>query len=84
MKSQICGVAVASGAPITLGGNDLWTAVRDSVLDPWSSPQHMGVIVNSGSGDGGPAVSSDGEVLFFNSSRPEGLGATDIYMTDAQ
>jgi hypothetical protein len=26
-------------------------------------------------------MSSDGEVLFFNSSRPEGLGAADIYVT---
>ena len=63
-----------------LGGVDLWASVRDSVLDPWSPPLNMGAMVNSGSGDGGPAVSSDGEVLFFNSSRPEGFGATDIYM----
>ena len=70
-----------SDRPGTLGGADLWTSVRDSVRDPWSPPLNMGVIVNSGSGDSGPAVSSDGEVLFFSSSRPEGLGATDIYMT---
>jgi WD40-like Beta Propeller Repeat len=70
-----------SDRPGTLGGVDLWTSVRDSVLDPWSPPLNLGVIVNSVSNDGGPAVSSDGEVLFFNSSRPEGLGAADIYMT---
>jgi Tol biopolymer transport system component len=70
-----------SDRPGTLGGFDLWTSVRDSVRDPWSPPLNLGVIVNSVSNDGGPAVSSDGEVLFFNSSRPEGLGAADIYMT---
>jgi hypothetical protein len=70
-----------SDRPGTFGGVDLWTSVRDSVFDPWSPPQNLGVIVNSVSNDGGPAVSPDGEVLFFNSSRPEGLGAADIYMT---
>jgi Tol biopolymer transport system component len=70
-----------SDRPGTLGGNDLWTSVRDSVLDPWSPPVNMGAIVNSGAGEGGPALSSDGEVLFFNSSRPGGPGMTDIYMT---
>jgi Tol biopolymer transport system component len=70
-----------SNRPGTLGGNDLWTAVRDSVLDPWSAPENLGAIVNSGSGEGGAALSSDGEVLFFDSSRPGGVGMTDIYMT---
>jgi WD40 repeat protein len=70
-----------SDRPGTLGGNDLWTSVRDSVRDPWSPPVNLGVIVNSGAGEGGAALSSDGEVLFFNSSRPGGPGMTDIYMT---
>jgi Tol biopolymer transport system component len=70
-----------SDRPGTIGGNDLWTSVRDSVFDPWSSPVNLGAIVNSGSGEGGPALSSDGEILFFNSSRPGGPGMTDIYMT---
>ncbi|HJU42676.1 MAG TPA: hypothetical protein VJ691_07665 [Vicinamibacterales bacterium] len=70
-----------SDRPGTLGGADLWTSGRDSVLDPWSPPVNLGMIVNSVSNDGGPAVSSDGKVLFFNSSRSGGLGAADIYMT---
>jgi Tol biopolymer transport system component len=70
-----------SDRPGTFGGADLWTSVRDSVHNPWSPPHNLGVIVNSDSNDGGPAMSSDGEVLFFNSSRPEGLGAADIYVT---
>lgn len=70
-----------SDRPGGVGAVDLWTSVRDRVLDPWSPPQNMGAIVNSGSGDSGPALSSDGEILFFSSSRPQGLGASDLYMT---
>lgn len=64
-----------------VGANDLWTSTRSSVFNPWTVPLNLGTIVNSASQDEGPAISSDGETLFFGSDRPGGLGSFDIYMT---
>jgi Tol biopolymer transport system component len=65
----------------TVGGNDLWVSVRESVFDLWSAPVNLGLTVNSVSNDQAPAISSDGETLFFVSDRPGGYGGNDIYMT---
>jgi WD40-like Beta Propeller Repeat len=65
----------------TAGGNDLWVSVRENVFDLWSAPVNLGPPVNSVSNDQAPAISSDGETLFFASDRPGGYGAIDIYMT---
>jgi Tol biopolymer transport system component len=62
------------------GLNDLWTSTRSTLFSPWTVPQNLGAIVNSASQDEGPALSSDGETLFFGSNRP-GFGSFDIYMT---
>jgi hypothetical protein len=66
---------------IGVGGNDLWVSVRENVFDPWSAPVNLGPTVNSVSNDQAPAISSDGETLFFVSDRPGGYGGNDIYMT---
>jgi Tol biopolymer transport system component len=65
----------------TLGGLDLWVSVRETVFDRWSAPVNLGVAVNGEFNDMAPAISSDGETLFFASNRPGGYGGIDIYMT---
>lgn len=65
----------------TLGQRDLWTSVRSSVFDPWSQPVNLGAVVNGQSNETVPALSSDGETMFFASDRPGGFGLSDIYMT---
>jgi hypothetical protein len=65
----------------TAGGNDLWVSVRENVFAPWSAPVNLGPTVNSVSNDQTPAISSDGETLFFASGRPGGYGGGDIYTT---
>jgi Tol biopolymer transport system component len=65
----------------TAGGNDLWVSVRQSVFDLWSAPVNLGLTVNSMFNDQAPAISSDGQTLFFASDRPGGQGGIDIYMT---
>jgi hypothetical protein len=62
-------------------GNDLYSSVRKSVLEPWSEPESLGTIVNSAATDFLGAISPDGETLFFTSTRDGGFGANDIYMT---
>lgn len=65
----------------TLGASDLYSAVRSSVSDPWSTPVNLGSPVNSEAGDGRPSLSWDGTELYFMSGRPGGLGAFDVYVT---
>jgi Tol biopolymer transport system component len=62
-------------------GNDLYSSVRKSVLEPWSAPESLGTVVNSAAIDFLVAISPDGETLFFTSTRDGGFGSNDIYMT---
>jgi len=70
-----------STRPGGVGGQDLWTATRESVSDPWFVPASMGALINSVLIDGDPHISSDRETLFFASSRAGGFGGQDLYMT---
>jgi hypothetical protein len=70
-----------SNRPNAVGDFDLWVSTRETTLDDWSPPVSLGDTVNSVFADQHPAVSSDGQTLFFNSNRPGGLGGLDLYMT---
>jgi len=62
-------------------GNDVYSSVRKSVLEPWSEPRTLGMVVNSAASDFLVTISPDGETLFFTSTRDGGFGSNDIYMT---
>jgi WD40-like Beta Propeller Repeat len=70
-----------SDRPGSVGSFDLWVATRETTLDAWSTPVNLGDTVNSAFADQHPAVSSNGQTLFFNSNRPDGFGGLDLYMT---
>jgi hypothetical protein len=70
-----------SNRPDGIGLQDLWTATRESVSDPWSAPTNMGALINGTVLDADPHISSDRETLFFASSRAGGYGGQDLYMT---
>jgi hypothetical protein len=67
------------------GGIDLWVSTRATTSASWgvpapvvgSDPDHP---INTAANDGAPALSSDGETLFFYSNRPGGHGGNDLYM----
>jgi len=65
----------------TVGLSDLWTATRDSVLDPWSPPTALGAVVNSADLDFDPFIASDRETLYFASTRVGGAGGQDLWVT---
>ena len=46
------------------GGSDLYIVYRDG--DGWKPPQNLGPLVNTEGEEGTPALSSDGELLFFS------------------
>jgi hypothetical protein len=57
----------ASNRTGTFGALDLWVSTRASVFDSWSTPVNVGPPPNSTANDAGPALSFDGETLYFNS-----------------
>ncbi len=71
------------GTPVRPGGSgqaDLWMSTRTCPCSPWSPPVNLGNSVNSSSIDGGACLSRDGLALFFNSTRPGGVGQWDIWV----
>ncbi len=48
---------------------DLWSATRESTLDPWSAPVNLGAVVNSTAFEFHPTLSWDGMTLIFASER---------------
>ena len=70
-----------SNRPGSINTFDLWVATRETVFDAWSEPINLGSTLNSGPLDVQPYISSDRETLFFASTRPDGVGSTDLYMT---
>lgn len=69
-----------SDRPGGLGDFDIWTARRASTNDPWPEATHV-ANVNSSARDFRPALSSDGTVMVFGSTRLGGEGSQDIYVT---
>jgi Tol biopolymer transport system component len=47
----------------------------------FGEPTNLGSVVNSSAYDEAPSVSADGLTLYFNSNRPGGYGAFDLWMT---
>jgi hypothetical protein len=59
---------------------DFWRSTRDSTDDPWSAPVFIPSLGDPALGQGHISLSADGRELFFTSSRPGGLGATDLWV----
>ena len=65
-----------------LGGQDIWSATRASVHDPWSPPVNLGSNVNTDLGESRPALSRGARRLFFGRAGPPGTGEGDTGMSD--
>jgi hypothetical protein len=60
---------------------DLYVVTRPSIDSTnWSSPVNLGTNFNSPFHDGGATISPDGLSLYFDSTRPGGIGDHDIYV----
>jgi hypothetical protein len=71
----------SSNRPGGYGGDDLYVVTRSTPSEPWDNPVNLGPMVNTGSTDRAPSISSDGRMLFFHSNRPGGQGSYDLYVT---
>ena len=63
------------------GSSDMWTSVRQSVHEPWGTPENLGPVMNSAVSDVTPHLSFDGRTLIFGSDRPGGIGGHDLWMS---
>lgn len=65
--------------PDSYGSCDLYYARREGT--GWGNLRHAASHVNSPQWDSQPSLSANGDVLYFASTRPGGLGGADIWMT---
>jgi hypothetical protein len=73
-------VVFSSNRAGTLGGQDIWTATRRSVREPWSVPANLGDAVNTTAAETRPSLSGWADrLLFGRSPGPEGM--SDIYLS---
>jgi Tol biopolymer transport system component len=61
------------------GGLHLYAAHRDHVWEPWSTPERIGLPVNTDATETQAVLSSGGRTLYFASNRPGVIGNFDIY-----
>lgn len=66
--------------PDELGSCDIY--ISKLVNNEWSSPQNLGVTINSKNWESQPAISADGRTLYFVSNRAGGYGGYDIWKSD--
>jgi hypothetical protein len=64
-----------------LGSGDIWASTRSTIHEAWSTPQNVGIPVNTTSNDVRPNLSRSGRTLLFDSNRPGGQGDQDIWMS---
>ncbi len=60
---------------------DIWTASRKAPNSPFCTPVNLGAIVNSSGNENSPSITTNGQTLYFTSSRSGGFGQNDVYMT---
>ena len=64
------------------GGCDLY--FTEQINQRWTAPKNMGKPINTSSWESQPSLSANGTALFFASTRPGGLGGSDIWVSYRQ
>jgi Tol biopolymer transport system component len=64
----------------TQGDLDLYSATRSSITAQWSTPTNLATLNSAGS-DSGSYLSGDRQTLYLTSTRPGGLGGSDVWMS---
>ena len=65
-----------------VGGADLWASTRPGAHHSWSEAVNLGSPVNTEFAEERPFITRDGRELYFDSTRPEGIGGSqDIWVS---
>jgi hypothetical protein len=72
---------MASNRPGGEGGLDIWVATRERDDALWGEPVNLGPPVNTLADEFCPSPARDGHLFYFVSTRPNGCGGSDIYLT---
>jgi len=70
-----------SNRPGGLGNNDIWASHRSCLTCPWETPYNLGAPINSAAGEGAPSLSENGQLFFFFTTRSDGFGSADTYVS---
>jgi peptidoglycan-associated lipoprotein len=62
-----------------LGGLDIYNAIWDDKTNTFSTPENIGIPINSSSDDISLAMFADGRSIYFSSGRPAAKGSDNIY-----
>ena len=74
---------VTSTRPGSAGMTDIWVATRPSVHQPWTLPVNV-TELNTTFVDAQATLSSKGDMIIFNSTRPGVIGMTDLFVATRQ
>lgn len=66
--------------PGVIGRCDIYSSER--INDHWGTPHNLGPPINTEGWESQPSISSDGNTLYFISSRPGGYGGFDIWRSE--
>ena len=63
-----------------LGGTDIWVSQRATLTSAWGAPQNVGIL-NTNANDFATSFSLDGRQMFISSTRTDGSGPRDIWLS---
>lgn len=61
------------------GGLDIWMSHFEN--GKWQAPKNLGSSINTAANETTPFLHIDNQTLFFSSTRPEGMGGSDLFMS---
>jgi hypothetical protein len=68
-----------SDRPGGFGNQDIWVSQRASFHASWGTPWNLGQVINTADLESNPSFSRDEHWMFFNSTRPHGVGQLDVW-----
>ncbi len=85
-KLSTDGLTLLFGSNQLDGGDlcDIYMTTRETTQSAWGMPVKLGSFVNSLDDEDWPCISTDGRMLLFESNRPGGSGAWDIWQVSIE